>query len=71
MTKAVEGVLSELAPAVIGIEAEEQRLVDQALIELDGTDNKSLFSEPTVRSAMWRQTEGLLRLGVLIPRTAR
>ena len=26
VTKAVEGVLSELAPAVIGIEAEEQRL---------------------------------------------
>ena len=41
VTKAVEGVLSELAPAVIGIEAEEQRLVDQALIDADGTPDKS------------------------------
>ncbi|MFT4041643.1 MAG: phosphopyruvate hydratase [Gordonia sp. (in: high G+C Gram-positive bacteria)] len=41
VTKAVEGVLSELAPAVIGIEAEEQRLVDQALIDCDGTPDKS------------------------------
>ena len=41
VTKAVEGVLGELAPAVIGIEAEEQRLVDQALLDCDGTPDKS------------------------------
>ncbi|MCH5642032.1 MULTISPECIES: phosphopyruvate hydratase [unclassified Gordonia (in: high G+C Gram-positive bacteria)] len=40
VTKAVEGVLGELAPAVIGIEAEEQRLVDQALLDCDGTPDK-------------------------------
>ncbi|GAA3725646.1 MULTISPECIES: phosphopyruvate hydratase [Gordonia] len=40
VTKAVEGVLGELAPAVIGLEAEDQRLVDQALLDCDGTPDK-------------------------------
>lgn len=39
--KAVEAVLDEIAPAVIGIGADEQRLVDQALVDLDGTPDKS------------------------------
>ncbi|MBB1056058.1 phosphopyruvate hydratase [Dietzia sp. B19] len=41
VTKAVEAVLDVLAAAVIGIPAEEQRLVDEALLDADGTDNKS------------------------------
>ncbi|WP_291082118.1 phosphopyruvate hydratase [Dietzia sp. UBA5065] len=41
VSKAVEAVLDVLAPAVIGIPAEEQRLVDEALLDADGTDNKS------------------------------
>ncbi len=39
--KAVEAVLDEIAPAVIGLGADEQRLVDQALVDLDGTADKS------------------------------
>lgn len=39
--KAVEAVLDEIAPAVIGLSADEQRLVDQALVDLDGTPGKS------------------------------
>ncbi|MGL4306119.1 MAG: phosphopyruvate hydratase [Mycobacteriaceae bacterium] len=39
--KAVEAVLGEIAPAVIGIEADDQRIVDQALLDLDGTPDKS------------------------------
>ena len=39
--KAVEAVLGEIAPAVIGLGADEQRLVDQALLDLDGTPDKS------------------------------
>jgi enolase len=39
--KAVEGVLDEIAPAVIGMSADDQRLVDQALLDLDGTPGKS------------------------------
>jgi len=39
--KAVEAVLDEIAPAVIGTSADEQRLIDQALLDLDGTADKS------------------------------
>ena len=39
--KAVIAVLDEIGPALVGFEASEQRLVDQALIDLDGTPNKS------------------------------
>ncbi len=39
--KAVEHVNTELADAVIGLEATDQALIDRKMIELDGTDNKS------------------------------
>ena len=37
---AVSAVIDEIAPELIGYEATEQRVVDQALIDLDGTPNK-------------------------------
>ncbi|MDO8106823.1 phosphopyruvate hydratase [Isoptericola sp. b441] len=37
---AVNAVMDEIAPELIGFEASEQRLVDQMLIDLDGTPNK-------------------------------
>ncbi|GEA89659.1 phosphopyruvate hydratase [Cellulomonas cellasea] len=37
---AVNAVIDDIAPELIGFEATEQRLVDQALIDLDGTPNK-------------------------------
>ncbi|BDX30597.1 enolase [Mycobacterium antarcticum] len=39
--KAVKAVLDELAPAVIHLNADDQRLVDQALLDCDGTPDKS------------------------------
>ncbi|HWU58098.1 MAG TPA: phosphopyruvate hydratase [Microbacteriaceae bacterium] len=38
---AVDAVLDELGPVIEGFEASEQRVVDAALIEADGTENKS------------------------------
>ena len=38
---AVEAVLGEINDAIEGEEADDQRIVDQILIDLDGTDNKS------------------------------
>src|SRR6478735_10722713 len=38
--EAVNAVIDEIAPELIGFEATEQRLVDAALIDLDGTPNK-------------------------------
>ncbi|GGR36903.1 MULTISPECIES: phosphopyruvate hydratase [Agromyces] len=39
--KAVDAVLDVLGPAIEDLDASDQRLVDAALIEADGTDNKS------------------------------
>jgi enolase len=38
---AVASVIEEIGPEIIGAEATEQRLLDQALIDLDGTPDKS------------------------------
>jgi enolase len=43
VSKAVAAVLDDIGPELIGMEASEQRLVDQALIDLDGTPDKSRF----------------------------
>ncbi|MFZ2261256.1 enolase [Luteococcus japonicus] len=39
--KAVENVVESIGEEVLGFEASEQRLLDQAMLELDGTDNKA------------------------------
>ena len=39
--KAVAAVNDEIFPELLGLEAEDQRLIDQVMIELDGTPNKS------------------------------
>jgi enolase len=39
--KAVEGVVQRIGPALEGLDADDQRLVDQAMIDLDGTPNKA------------------------------
>ncbi|ARC56206.1 Enolase [Frondihabitans sp. 762G35] len=38
--KAVAAVIDEIGPELEGIDATDQRVIDQAMIELDGTDNK-------------------------------
>ncbi|AUS78322.1 phosphopyruvate hydratase [Actinoalloteichus sp. AHMU CJ021] len=39
--RAVTGVLDEIGPELVGVEAIEQRVVDQKLLDLDGTPDKS------------------------------
>ncbi|MGQ0482944.1 MAG: phosphopyruvate hydratase [Pseudonocardia sp.] len=39
--QAVAGVLDEIGPGLVGVEAVEQRVVDQKLVDLDGTPDKS------------------------------
>ena len=39
--RAVENVNTEICEAIIGLDAVEQPLIDQTLIELDGTENKA------------------------------
>src|SRR6185295_10727901 len=38
--KAVTAVLDQIGPELLGFEASDQRLIDQAMLDLDGTDNK-------------------------------
>ena len=38
---AVKGILETIAPAIEGLEADDQRLIDQTMNELDGTPNKA------------------------------
>ncbi|MFT4166696.1 MAG: phosphopyruvate hydratase [Microlunatus sp.] len=40
VTKAVLGVIDQLGPELVGYDASEQRLIDQAMLDLDGTENK-------------------------------
>ncbi len=39
--QAVENINTEISEAIIGLDAQEQAFIDQTMIELDGTDNKS------------------------------
>ena len=41
VTKAVDGVLDVIGPELVGYDASEQRMVDQRLLDLDGTPDKS------------------------------
>ena len=39
--QAVENINTEISEAIIGLDAQEQAFIDQTMIELDGTENKS------------------------------
>jgi enolase len=41
VTRAVEAVNGEIAEALVGLDAEDQRDIDSVLVELDGTSNKA------------------------------
>ena len=47
---AVKAVNEEIAPKVIGMDASDQRALDETMIELDGTPNKAVWA-PTPSSA--------------------
>jgi len=39
--KAVDNVVEKIGPELLGLEGSEQRLIDEAMLELDGTPNKA------------------------------
>src|ERR1700720_3187369 len=41
VSRAVQGVIDEIQPELLGHEADDQRLIDQAMIDLDRTPDKS------------------------------
>jgi enolase len=48
--RAVENVNTEISEAVMGLDAQEQAFIDQTLIELDGTENKSKLGANAILS---------------------
>ncbi|MGQ9696081.1 MAG: phosphopyruvate hydratase [Thermodesulfobacteriota bacterium] len=48
--KAIENVHKIIAPGIIGLSATEQLLIDQRLLELDGTENKSRLGANAILS---------------------
>ncbi len=67
--KAVANILKKIAPAVTGMQAEDQNSIDRAMIELDGTPNKAKLganailavSMATARAAALSQITPLYR----------
>ncbi|MEP2235288.1 MAG: phosphopyruvate hydratase [Alteripontixanthobacter sp.] len=51
VTKAVDGVNGELAELLTGLDAEDQRDLDMAMIHLDGTDNKGRLGANAILGA--------------------
>ena len=49
--KAIAFLIDEIAPEIIGFDAQDQRLVDSAMIELDGTKNKSRMGANAILGA--------------------
>ena len=48
---AVNAVLDQIQPALLGFEASDQRMVDQAMLDLDGTDNKGSLGANAILGA--------------------
>ena len=73
--KAVQAVLDEIGPAVIGLNADDQRLVDQALVDLDGTPDKSRLGAQRDPGRLAGRRQGGRRFGraaaVPLPRRAQ
>ena len=49
--KAIAFLTDEIAPEIIGFDAQDQRLIDSAMIELDGTKNKSRMGANAILGA--------------------
>jgi len=49
--EAVQAVEDEIAPAILGIDAADQRLIDQVMIDLDGTMNKERLGANAILGA--------------------
>ncbi len=58
--KAVLAVIEQIGPELVGYDATEQRLIDQAMFDLDATDNKAR-SAPTPSSRLPRRRPRRLR----------
>lgn len=59
--KAIENIRQKIAPAIVGIEIEDFRSVDQKMIQLDGTANKSNLGGNTTLAVSISVTEAIAK----------
>jgi len=52
--KAVEHINTEICEAIIGLDVEDQAFIDQTMIDLDGTENKSRLGANALLRFRWR-----------------
>ena len=55
---AVDAVVEQIAPELIGEEADDQRYIDQAMIDLDGTPNKGKLGRERHPRRLPRRRQG-------------
>lgn len=80
--KAVENVNTEIAESIIGLDAAEQAFIDQTMIDLDGTENKSRLGANAILAVsmavakaaaeesglpLYRYLGGAARMGMPVP----
>ena len=51
VAQAVENVNAKIAEAIVGLDATDQAAVDQAMLSLDGTPNKSVLGANAILGA--------------------
>ena len=64
--KAVENINTEIAEAVMGLDASEQAFLDRTLIDLDGTDNKARLEANATLGSLWLLHVPLLKRQVYL-----
>ena len=62
VTQAVQGVIDEIQPALLGYDADDQRLIDQAMIDLDRTPDKSRLGANAIVARQHGRREGRRRV---------
>ena len=63
--KAIEGVHSQIAPHLIGMDAEKQQEIDKVMIDLDGTQNKSRLGANAILSVSMAVAKAAAKASVL------
>ena len=58
-----QGVIEEIQPTLLGYDADDQRLIDQAMIDLDRTPDKSRLGANAIVARQHGRREGRRRVG--------
>ena len=67
VTQAVQGVIDEIQPELLGYDADDQRLIDQAMIDLDRTPDKSRLGANAIVARQHGRRQGRRRVGASLP----